>query len=166
MIEEVSKVVTRAEARDRAAKEARQAIVSEKVHRLEIRNEQERFAAIYVPSIMGLSVLWIALLFMSNVRERQSEIGILRAIGLKASKILSLFLLKAIIMGLIGAILGILAGLMISLMFGKVDFSVDILNWQIILLAVALAPLISLLASWIPAFMASQQDPAVILSQE
>ena len=166
VIEEASKVVTRAEARDRAAREAREAIESEKVHRQEIRNEQERFAAIYVPSIMALSVLWIALLFMSNVRERQSEIGILRATGLKASKILCLFLLKAVVMGLIGAILGILAGLMISFLFGKVDFSVAYLNWQIILLAVALAPLISLLASWIPAFMASQQDPAVILSQE
>jgi putative ABC transport system permease protein len=166
VIEEASKVVTRAEARDRAAREASEAIESEKVHRQEIRNEQERFAAIYVPSIMGLSVLWIALLFMSNVRERQSEIGILRAIGLKASKILSLFLIKAVVMGLLGAILGILAGLMISLLFRNVDFSVAYLNWQIILLAVALAPLISLLASWIPAFMASQQDPALILSQE
>ena len=124
------------------------------------------FASVYVPSIMGLSVLWIALLFMSNVRERQSEIGILRAIGLKASKILSLFLLKAAVMGLIGAILGILAGLMISPLFGNVDFKETYLNWQIIVLAVALAPFISLLASWIPAFIASQQDPAVILRQE
>ena len=64
------------------------------------------------------------------------------------------------------AILGILAGLMISLLFRNVDFNVAYLNWQIILLAVALAPLISLLASWIPAFIASQQDPALILSQE
>jgi putative ABC transport system permease protein len=166
VIEEASKVVTRAEARARAGREAKEAIESEKVHRQEMRNEQERFAAIYVPSIMGLSVLWIALLFLSNVRERQSEIGILRAIGLKASKILSLFLLKAAVMGLIGAILGILAGLMISPLFGRVNFNEAYLNWQIILLAVALAPFISLLASWIPAFIASQQDPAVILSQE
>ena len=166
VIEEASKVVTRAEARARAGREAKEAIESEKVHRQEMRNEQERFAAIYVPSIMGLSVLWIALLFLSNVRERQSEIGILRAIGLKASKILSLFLLKAAVMGLIGAILGILAGLMISPLFGRVNFNETYLNWQIILLAVALAPFISLLASWIPAFIASQQDPAVILSQE
>ena len=166
VIEEASKVVTRAEARARAGREAKEAIESEKVHRQEMRNEQERFASIYVPSIMGLSVLWIALLFLSNVRERQSEIGILRAIGLKSSKILSLFLFKAAVMGLIGAILGILAGLIISPLFGQVDFNEAYLNWQIILLAVALAPLISLLASWIPAFIASQQDPAVILSQE
>jgi ABC-type lipoprotein release transport system permease subunit len=166
VIEEASKVVTRAEARARAGREAREAIESEKIHRQEMRNEQERFAAIYVPSIMGLSVLWIALLFMSNVRDRQSEIGILRAIGLKASKILSLFLLKAVVMGLMGALLGILAGLMISPLYGNVDFKEAYLNWQIILLAIVLAPLISLLASWIPAFIASQQDPAVILSQE
>ncbi len=166
VIEEASKVVTRAEARDRAAKEAKQAIESERNHRLQIRNEQERFAAIYVPSIMGLSVLWIALLFMSNVRDRQSEIGILRATGVKARKILSLFLLKAVVMGLIGALLGIIVGFMISLFLRNVEFNTAYIDWLMILMAVILAPLISVLASWIPAFIASQQDPAVVLSQE
>jgi len=166
VVEEASKVITRAEARDRAAKEAKQAVESEKFHRLQIRNEQERFAAIFVPSIIGLSVIWVALLFMSNVRDRRSEIGILRATGVKARRILSLFLLKAVVMGLIGSLLGIIAGLMISLFLRKVDFNMVYIDWQMILMAVILAPVISLLASWIPAFMASQQDPAVILSQE
>jgi len=166
VIEESSKVITRAEARDRASKEAEQAIESEKFHRLQIRNEQERFAAIYVPSIMGLSVLWIALLFMSNVRDRQSEIGILRATGVKASKILSLFLLKALVMGLIGSLLGIIVGLMISLLLRSVDFNFAYIDWIMLLMAFILAPVISLLASWLPAFIASQQDPAVVLSKE
>jgi hypothetical protein len=166
VVEEASKVVTRAEARDRAAKEADDALESERNHRMEMRNEQEQFAAIYVPSIMGLSVLWIALLFMSNVRERQSEIGILRATGLGARKILSLFLLKAIIMGFLGAILGIVTGLLSSLLLRKAYFDMAYLDWHIIFLALVVAPMISLLASWIPAFMASQQDPAMILSQE
>jgi len=115
---------------------------------------------------MGLSVLWIALLFMSNVRDRQSEIGILRATGVKARKILSLFLLKAVVMGLIGSLLGIIVGLMISFILRNVDFSMAYLDWHMILMAVFLAPLISVLASWIPAFIASQQDPAEVLSQE
>lgn len=166
VIEESSKVVTRAEARDRAAKEAKEAIESEKTHRMQIRNEQEHFAAIYVPSIMVLSVLWIALLFMSNVRDRQSEIGILRATGVKANKILSLFLLKAVVMGLIGALLGIILGLIISLLLRNVDFNIAYIDWYMILMAVVLAPFISLLASWVPAFIASQQDPAVVLSKE
>jgi hypothetical protein len=166
VIEEASKVVTRAEARDRAAQEAKQAIESERIHRLQIRNEQEHFAAIYVPSIMGLSVLWIALLFMSNVRDRQSEIGILRATGVKARKILSLFLLKAVVMGLIGALIGIIVGFMISLFLRSVQFNMAYIDWHMILMAVILAPLISVLSSWIPAFIASQQDPAIVLSQE
>lgn len=166
VIEEASKVVTRAEARDRAAKEAKQAIKSEKMHRLQMRNEQEQFAAIYVPSIMGLSVFWIALLFMANVRDRQSEIGILRATGVKAKIILSLFLLKAVVMGLIGSLLGIIVGLVISIFLRNVEFNLVYIDWNMILLSIILAPLISLLASWIPAFIASQQDPAVVLSQE
>ena len=81
-------------------------------------------------------------------------------------KILSLFLFKAIVMGLIGSLLGIIVGLMISLLLRNVDFNMAYIDWHMILMAIILAPLISLLASWIPAFMASQQDPAVILSQE
>lgn len=166
VVEEASKVVTRAEARDRATKEAKQAIESETVHRLQMRNEQEQFAAIYVPSIMGLSVLWIALLFMANVRDRQSEIGILRATGVRAKIILSLFLLKAVVMGLIGSLLGIIVGLLISVLLRNVEFNMVYIDLDMILLAILVAPLISLMASWIPAFIASQQDPAEVLSKE
>jgi ABC-type lipoprotein release transport system permease subunit len=166
VLEEVSKVLTRAEARDRAAQEAEQSLRAEKEHRRQMRKEQERFAAIVVPAVIGFSMLWIALMFLMNVRERRSEIGVLRAVGLSKPKILSLFLLKALFMGIAGSLIGIL---LISIFYlVRYNELIDLihLNWQTILLVIILAPIISVLASWLPAFMASQQDPAMVLSEE
>jgi len=95
VIEKGSKVLARAEARDRAAKEALDAIEAEKVHRLNMRKEQENFASILVPLILFGSAIWIAFLFINNVTDRKSEIGILRAVGVKDGKIMKMFLLKA-----------------------------------------------------------------------
>ena len=166
VIEEASKVVTRAEARDRAAQAAAEAILAEKAHRRQIRNEQQRFTSIFVPSVMGVSVLWIVLLFVANVRERRSEIGILRAVGLTARKILGLFILKAFMMGIAGSLFGIVLGIIFSLIWQEAAINPTYIDWQLIIIALFVAPAISILASWIPALMAVQQDPAVVLSEE
>jgi len=166
VIEEVSKVITRTEARDRAAQEAEQSLRAEKEPRRQMREEQERFAAIVVPAVIGFSMLWIALMFLMNVRERRSEIAILRAVGVNKHKILILFLLKALLMGISGSLIGILLAYAFCLVRYTRLIDPIHLNWQTILLVVILAPLISVLASWLPAFMASQQDPAVVLSEE
>ena len=106
VIEKGSKVLMRAEARDRAAREALEAIEAEKNHRKSMRKEQEHFASILVPVVLFGSGIWIAFLFIGNVRERKSEIGVLRAVGVKEWKIMKLFLLKAVIIGVLGAIAG------------------------------------------------------------
>jgi hypothetical protein len=166
VVEEASKVVTRAEARERAAREAKEAIEAEKNHRLRIRKQHERFAVIYVPIIIVISVSWIALLFLANVRDRRSEIGILRAVGVNARRIIGLFLMKAGIMGICGSLVGIICGLMVSFLGKKLGFDTAYLDWKLIIIAMFLAPFISMLASWIPTLIASQQDPALVLSEE
>ena len=57
-----------------------------------------------VPLVLLISALWIGLVFHANVRERRSEIGILRALGARAGTILRLFLTKALLMGAAGAL--------------------------------------------------------------
>ena len=49
--------------------------------------------------------------YMYSVRERRTEVAMLRALGLSASRILALFLGKALLTGLAGGILGSLAKL-------------------------------------------------------
>ncbi len=165
VIEKGSKVLMRAEARDRAAREALEAIEAEKKHRLDLRKEQENFASILVPLILFASAIWIVFLFIGNVRERRSEIGILRAVGVKEWKIMKLFLLKAIIIGLIGAIVGYLIGLTTGSIMGG-QFTLELFNINLLLLVLVFAPLLALIAAYLPATLAARQDPADVLREE
>ena len=165
VIEKGSKVLMRAEARDRAAKEALEAIEAEKRHRLDLRKEQESFASILVPLVLFASGIWIAFLFIGNVRERKSEIGILRAVGVKEWKIMKLFLLKALMIGLIGALAGHFFGLGIGSLLGG-QFTSEIFDISLLLLALVFAPILALLAAYVPATIAARQDPADVLREE
>lgn len=165
VIEKGSKVLARAEARDRAAKEALDAIEAEKVHRFNMRKEQESFASILVPLVLFGSAIWIAFLFINNVTDRKSEIGILRAVGVKDSKIMKLFLLKALILGLSGAFIGYFTGLVSGSILGK-EFTMEIFNVNIFLLALVLAPVLAIASAYVPATMAARQDPADVLREE
>jgi len=165
VIEKGTKVLARAEARDRAAKEALDAIEAEKMHRLSIRKEQENFASILVPLILFASAIWIAFLFINNVKDRKSEIGILKAVGVNESKIMNLFLLKAIIIGFSGAFFGYFIGLVLGSILGE-QFTPEIFNINIFLLTLVLAPVLSVMSAYVPAVIAARQDPADVLKEE
>jgi len=166
VIEQGSKVITRAEARERAAQEAREAIEAEIRNREKLKKERESFASIMVPLVLIACGVWITILFFTNVRDRQSEIGIFRAIGVRAKSILKIFLLKALLMGLIGGCLGYLIGMLSGIIFLEFRFVLSIVDIRFFILAIILSTLLSLLASWIPALLASQQDPAMVLREE
>ncbi|RPI24434.1 MAG: ABC transporter permease [Acidobacteria bacterium] len=165
VIEQGSKVLTRAEARDRAAREAADAIAAEVHNRRQLRDEQERVSAILVPLVLLVSALWIGLVFYTNVRERRSEIGILRALGARSATILGLFLTKALLMGLIGAVAGYIAGVLVGVSRqGGVIFA--LLEPRLMLLVLTSAVVLAVAASWVPAYYAAQQDPAEVLREE
>ena len=166
VIEHGTNVLTRAEARDRASLESQEALEAEVLNRQRIRHEQERFSSILVPLVLLASGIWIGLLFVANVRERKSEIGILQAIGVRARKILFLFLAKALIMGTVGAVLGYFIGTFSGMIWQGLSSFEMLLDGQLFMLALLMALLLSLMASWIPAFLASQQDPADVLREE
>jgi predicted lysophospholipase L1 biosynthesis ABC-type transport system permease subunit len=110
LIEYASQALARAEARQRAAVEARASIQREREGRDKLRAEREALAAVLVPVVMVGSGVWIGLLALANVRDRRGEIGILRALGLRSRQILLIFLGKAVATGLAGACLGYVAG--------------------------------------------------------
>ena len=165
VIEFASEVITRAEARDRAADLARAALAAEKANRARLRHERESLAAILVPVVILASGIWIASLCWLNARERRSEIGMLRAMGVGSASILGLFLGKATIVGCAGALFGCAAGLVGGMVWGDVHDLTQLYSTPALLIGVALAPLLSNLSSWIPAVLASQLDPADILRE-
>jgi putative ABC transport system permease protein len=165
VIEQGSKVLTRAEARERAAREAADALAAEVRNRQQVRDEQEKFSSILVPLVLLVSALWIGLSFLTNVRERRSEVGILRALGARSRTILSLFLTKALLMGVAGGMTGYAIGTMVGLS-RRGDIGFPALKTPIFLLACCTAVILSLAASWAPAYYAARQDPAAVLREE
>lgn len=165
VIEQGSKVLTRAEARDRAAQEAAVALAAEAASRRQLRGELERFSSVLAPLVLLASALWVAFVFFTNVRERRSEIGILRALGARARTILRLFLTKALLMGCAGGLAGYLLGALAALA-RRGELRVPFLDPGLFLLACCTAVLLSLAASWAPAYYAARQEPAEVLREE
>lgn len=170
VIEQSSSALARAEARRRVAEEGIAAIQREKQGRIVMQRERERLAGLLVGLVMLACVAWVGLLAFGEVRDRRTEIAILRTLGLGSGKIIRLFLIKALIIGAIGGILGVAAGGASGLFLGGLaadswrSVAAEVLpSFTFLLAALALAPVLSLIAAWIPALIAAGQDPADIL---
>ena len=166
-----NKVTVRAKARLRAQAEHEQAMESEKIHRLTLRRTRENVAALLVPAMIVAAVLSIGLLAFGNVKQRAVEIGILRTLGVKSPRIFILFLSRAALLGLLGAVLGCMAGLgagivLAGMLEQTLQLSQSLAFAPAVLMAglMVAAPLLSAAASWVPALMASRQNPADILT--
>jgi ABC-type lipoprotein release transport system permease subunit len=153
-----------AEQNKQAAEENKQAALENEQAALDKLRQHEDLAALLAPLVIVGCGAWIGVLSLANVRQRAEEIGILRAIGWRSWQIMKLFLGKAVILGLMGAVLGYVVGFAVTVAFGgsSLDQS-QLFNRQLLLMTLLLAPLLSAIASWIPALMAARNDPAVIL---
>lgn len=188
---DASKALARAEARNAAKKAAQQALQraktegalaiqrekkageealqKERENRNALMSQHQAFVSLLVPLVVFGCAVWIGLLSYLNVRQRTSEVGILRAIGLRSREILTVFLAKALLVGLLGAVLGYAAGWAVGLQWGETAtgaLSGSFFDARSLLLALIVAPLLAGLASWLPAVLAARQDPAVVLHAE
>ncbi len=131
------------------------------------RQAAERVAAFAVPLTLLVAAAWTCTLAILNVRNRRQELGLWRALGTSSTRIASLFLGKAILLGLVAALLGYLAGTGIALSFGPRLFPVTAAGIQpehlLLPWALLLAPGFAALASFLPAMIAVTQDPAETL---
>jgi len=167
-----NKVTVRAKARRRARQEHQAAISAEKANRAQLRRQREDLAAVLVPLVILGSAVWVALLALINVRQRRAEIGILRAIGLSGRQVFIVFIARAVLAGLIGAIIGCLLGYGCALSVqlasydGPAELSLKLVSPALLAAVLVCAPLLAAWASWIPAMIASRQDPAIVLQQQ
>lgn len=170
VLEFSSRIIARAEARDRAEQAHKAAIEAEIEHRSEMGAERRAFAAILVPVVLAASGMWVFFLVLGNVREREAEIGILRAIGVRETKIVGVFLIKAVIIGLIGALIGYVLGVVVGAIWGGIPLLssefVQLFRPALFGAALLIAAALCALAGWLPAMKAAQQDPAVVLREE
>ena len=74
--------------------------------------------AVMLPLEVLVAALIVGLMTWLNVRERRAEIGLLRALGKRTSQIASLFLVKAVLVGVLGGAIACLLCLLASLIVG------------------------------------------------
>ncbi len=165
--------LVRSEARGRASTLNTETVQSNDEYHSRLRREREAFAAWMIPLVIIGCIMWVGLLSFSNVRQRTAEIGILRALGYRSKQILAIFLSKAVLMGLAGAVAGYVAGFLIGIAWGRLEdiplsaqAAVSLFNPSLLASILVTAPILAAVASWIPAVVAAQQDPAVVLRED
>lgn len=163
-------IQARLDARRRAADTHAQSIEAERRYRAELRVEREKLAGVLVPVVIGGAAVWIFMLLFGNVRERRTEIGILRAMGVSSRRIMNAFLLKALMMGFAGALVGYVAGVLVGAWWAQLPLvpasMAQVADLRLLVLVMLLAPALACLASWLPATTAARQDPAAVLQEE
>jgi ABC-type lipoprotein release transport system permease subunit len=173
VVERSSEALARAEARLKVEAEGKAALQAERDSRLRLGRERERMAATLVPLVLLACAMWIGFLTLGDVRARRSEIGILRALGAGGRQILALFLVKAVLLGILGGAAGLLAGLVCGPALGVLLDGASLSSFALPPLRLAgslapvllVAPAMTVLCSWIPAVIAARQDPADILRE-
>jgi len=105
-----------------------------------------------------------------SVFERTSEIGVLRAIGWRKSRIVRMILLESGILSLAGAIFGTLLALLMTFALSRAPVTSGIVNsWvapQVIVQGFVIAMLIGLMGAIYPAIRAARLLPTVALRHE
>jgi lipoprotein-releasing system permease protein len=127
-----------------------------------------------------ISVLIVAAFGIYNVlsimiNQKKKEIAILRAIGFPPLKIFKLFLYQGLTLGISGGILGMILGYLLCRWFGSVDFNFEIggsnhllisYDYWIYITAFVAANISAMVASMIPAYLASKFTPIEILRSQ
>jgi putative ABC transport system permease protein len=114
-------------------------------------------------SVAGVGIMNVMLV---SVSERTSEIGLLKAIGVKPSQVVSVFLAEASLLSILGGLLGLAAALLLVDLIGKIlpSFPVEVPPWAVIS-AVLVAVIVGVLFGVWPARRAARLDPIQALSR-
>ena len=128
---------------------------------------------VVIISIGIMNAMWI------SVRERTNEIGTVRALGMGKSRVLTLFMTEALLLGFAATLLGATAGAIFSLVIDALQIVVpsravqimlmsDTLHFSVSMMTVlgstlAFTLIVGLAAIW-PAYRASQLQPVTAIN--
>jgi lipoprotein-releasing system permease protein len=114
--------------------------------------------------------LGIASVLIVSVVQKSREIGILRAVGTPAHRVLAIFLIQGGVLGLIGSLLGSALGVAFARIFETMTVTADGLprfpvqvNLELLVGATVLATGVGLVTAVIPARRAAKLDPATAI---
>lgn len=133
-----------------------------------------------IPFVIAVMVIVAAFNLIGTilmmVLERTRDIGILKTMGAQSKKIRAIFLLEGILVAVVGLIIGI--GLSVLFAWGQSTFQLIPLSQQNyymkyvpvephaldFVIVIGLTLLLSALASWLPARIASKTDPLKVIA--
>ena len=134
--------------------------------------------------VIGVACFNIVSTLVMAVKDKSSDIAVLRTLGTKDGLIRAIFVWYGLLAGLLGSLCGVVIGVFASLYLTDIikviekiighqflsgdiyfiDFLPSELHWLDVVYVLVTALLLSLLASWYPARRASRIDPARVLS--
>jgi putative ABC transport system permease protein len=109
----------------------------------------------------------------AGVLERTRELGMLRAVGLRRSRLFGVTMLEGVVMGLLGLALAVITGLSLGLFWVRVQFPA-LVGWVLDLhlptgfatIAAAIALLMCVLGALLPSMRAAFVPVSATLRQE
>ncbi|ERK08688.1 Lipoprotein releasing system transmembrane protein LolE [Pantoea sp. AS-PWVM4] len=134
--------------------------------------------------VIGVACFNIVSTLVMAVKDKSSDIAVLRTLGAKDGLIRAIFIWYGLLAGLLGSVSGVVVGVLVALNLTPImrglehvtghqllagdiyfiDFLPSELHWLDVISVLATAIILSLLASWYPARRASRIDPARVLS--
>ncbi|MEQ0580697.1 lipoprotein-releasing ABC transporter permease subunit LolE [Pantoea dispersa] len=134
--------------------------------------------------VIGVACFNIVSTLVMAVKDKSSDIAVLRTLGAKDGLIRAIFIWYGLLAGLLGSVSGVVVGVLVALNLTPVmrivehltghqllagdiyfiDFLPSELHWLDVAIVLATAIGLSLIASWYPARRASRIDPARVLS--
>jgi putative ABC transport system permease protein len=121
-----------------------------------------RLSYLFFAILLVVGVASIAGTMFANVAERRREIGTLMALGASPALVSRLFLVKAVAIGLVGGAIGYLSGTAVAVVMGPYWAGIAVRPVpSLAAIALALAAVVALLASYWPARRAALLDPCL-----
>ncbi|VTN08150.1 Lipoprotein-releasing system transmembrane protein lolE [Raoultella terrigena] len=134
--------------------------------------------------VIGVACFNIVSTLVMAVKDKSSDIAVLRTLGAKDGLIRAIFVWYGLLAGSVGSLIGVAIGVVCALKLTSIingleslighkflsgdiyfiDFLPSELHWLDVIYVLVTALLLSLLASWYPARRASRIDPARVLS--
>ncbi|AIR03825.1 MULTISPECIES: lipoprotein-releasing ABC transporter permease subunit LolE [Cedecea] len=134
--------------------------------------------------VIGVACFNIVSTLVMAVKDKSSDIAVLRTLGAKDGLIRAIFVWYGLLAGLLGSVSGVVVGVLASWQLTNIigvieklighnflsgdiyfiDFLPSELHWLDVVYVLVTALVLSLLASWYPARRASNIDPARVLS--
>jgi putative ABC transport system permease protein len=116
--------------------------------------------------ILALTALCVMAAMTNIAAERRHDVGMMKAIGGSARRVLNLFLTEAVILGLAGGLIGAAAGIALSIALGQAVFGVAAAPRLIVYpISVALTVIVAILGAY-PLRRLGNVRPATIFRGE